>query len=61
MSYWRKSYWRNSETPAEDVAIVRPCDMKAQQVRPSPAHDTELKRLDELDRKTQPESARCTF
>jgi hypothetical protein len=46
---------------AEDIAILRPFDMKVLQVRPSPAQDAELKRLDELDRKTQPESARCTF
>jgi Helicase len=46
---------------AEDVAILRPFDMKILQVRPSSAQDTELKRLDELDRKTQRECARLTF
>ena len=38
---------------AEDVAILRPFDMKVLQIRPSPAQNTELKRLDELNRKTQ--------
>ena len=46
---------------AEDVAILRPFDMKVLQVRPSPAQDAELKRLDELDRKTQRECASFTF
>jgi hypothetical protein len=46
---------------AEDVAILRPFDMKVLQVRPSPAQDAELKRLDELDRKTKRECASCTF
>ncbi len=36
---------------AEDVAILRPFDMKVLQVRPSPAQNAELKRLDELCRK----------
>jgi len=38
---------------AEDIAILRPFDMKVLQVRPSPAQDAELKRLDELDKKTK--------
>ena len=46
---------------AEGIAILRPFDMKVLQVRPSPAQDAELKRLDELDRKTQRECASCTF
>jgi hypothetical protein len=46
---------------AEDIAILRPFDMKVLQIRPSPAQDTELKRLDELDRKTKRECASCTF
>jgi hypothetical protein len=46
---------------AEDIAILRPFDMKVLQVRPSPAQDAELKRLDELDRKTKRECASCTF
>jgi hypothetical protein len=43
------------------VAILRPFDMKVLQVRSSPAQDAELKRLDELDRKTQRECAPFTF
>ncbi len=46
---------------AEDIAILRPFDMKVLQVRPSPPQDAELKRLDELDRKTKQECASCTF
>ncbi len=46
---------------AEDIAILRPFDMKVLQVRPSPTQDAELKRLDELDRKTQRECAFFTF
>ncbi len=46
---------------AEDIAILRPFDMKVLQVRPSPAQDAELKRLGELDRKTKRECASCTF
>jgi hypothetical protein len=46
---------------AEDIAILRPFDIKVLQVRPSPAQDAELKRLDELDRKTKRECASCTF
>ncbi|CAF1369224.1 unnamed protein product [Adineta steineri] len=42
----------------EDAAILRPFDKKILQVRPSLAQDAELKRLDELDRKTKRE---CTF
>ena len=46
---------------AEDIAILRPFDMKVLQVRPSPAQDDELKRLDELNRKTQRECAFFAF
>ncbi|CAF2847168.1 unnamed protein product [Rotaria sp. Silwood2] len=46
---------------AEDVVILRPFDMKALQVRPSPTQDAELKRLDELDRKTRREYTSFTF
>ena len=46
---------------AEDVAIFRPFDMKVLQVRPSPAQDAELKRLDELNKKTQRECACFAF
>jgi hypothetical protein len=46
---------------AEDIVILRPFDMKVLQVRPSPAQDAELKRLDELDRKTQRECTSSTF
>ena len=45
---------------AEDLAILRPFDMRVLQVRPSPAQNAELKRLDELDRKTQSECAHLT-
>jgi hypothetical protein len=40
---------------AQDVAILHPVDMKVVQIRPSLTQDAELKRLDELDRKTQRE------
>jgi hypothetical protein len=46
---------------AENVVILRPFDMKVLQVRPSPAQDAELQRLDELDRKTKRECASFTF
>jgi ATP-dependent exoDNAse (exonuclease V) alpha subunit len=46
---------------AEDIVILRPFDMKVLQVRPSPAQDAELKRLDELDRKTKRECTSFTF
>ncbi len=46
---------------AEDVAILRPFDMKVLQVWPSPAQDAELKHIDELARKTQQECASFTF
>ena len=46
---------------AENVVILRSFDMKVLQVRPSPAQDTELERLDELDRKTKRECASFTF
>ena len=46
---------------AEDIVILRPFDMKVLQVRPSPAQDAELKRLDELDKKTKRECAPFTF
>ncbi len=42
---------------ADDVVILRPFDMKVLQVRPSLAQDAELKRLDELDKKTKRECA----
>jgi hypothetical protein len=42
---------------AEDIVILRPFDMKVLQVQPSLAQDAELKRLDELDRKTKRECA----
>ena len=45
---------------AEDLAILRPSDMKVLQVQPLIAQITELKRLDELDRKTQRECAHFT-
>ena len=37
---------------AEDLAILRPFDMKVLQIHPSPAQNAELARLDELNRKT---------
>ncbi|CAF3399993.1 unnamed protein product [Rotaria socialis] len=46
---------------AEDVAILRPFYMKVLQIRPSLAQDAELKRLDELNRKTQQECASFVF
>ena len=46
---------------AEDLAILRPFDMKVLQIRPSPAQNAELARLDELDRKTQKECAHFSF
>jgi hypothetical protein len=46
---------------AEDIVILRPFDMKVLQVRPSFVQDIELKRLDELDRKTQRECASFAF
>jgi ATP-dependent exoDNAse (exonuclease V) alpha subunit len=46
---------------AEDVAILRPFDMKVLQIRPSLAQDAELKRLDELNRKIQRECAFFAF
>ena len=36
---------------ADDVAILRPFDMKVLQIRPTSAQDAELKRLDELNTK----------
>ena len=45
----------------EDTVILRPFDMKVLQVRPTSAQDAELKRLDELDRKTQRECACFAF
>ena len=38
---------------AEDVAILRPFDMKNLQLGPSAAQNAEFNRLNELDRKTQ--------
>ena len=46
---------------AEDVAILRPFDMQMLQIQPSLAQDTELKRIDELNRKTQQECASLVF
>ena len=46
---------------AEDLAILRPFDMKVLQIRPSSTQNAELARLDELDRKTQRECAHFTF
>ena len=46
---------------AKDIVIFRAFDMKVRQVRPSSAQDIELKRLDELDRKTQRECASFAF
>jgi hypothetical protein len=46
---------------AEDLAIVRPFDMRALQIRPSSVQNAELARLDELDRKTQRECAHFNF
>ncbi|CAF4089035.1 unnamed protein product, partial [Rotaria magnacalcarata] len=45
----------------EVVAILRPFDMKVLQIRPSLAQDAELKRLDQLNRKTQKECASFVF
>jgi ATP-dependent exoDNAse (exonuclease V) alpha subunit len=44
---------------AEDIVILRPFDMKVLQVRPSSAQDIELKRLDEVDRKTPQRECAC--
>jgi hypothetical protein len=49
------------EKRAENVAILRPFEMKVLQIQPSLTQDAELKRLDELSRKTQRECASCTF
>ena len=46
---------------AEDLAILRPFDMKVLQIRPSAAQNVELARLDELNRKTQRECAHFAF
>jgi len=46
---------------AEDVAILQSFDMKILQVQPSSAHNAELKRLDELDRKRQRKYASFIF
>jgi hypothetical protein len=46
---------------AEDLAILRPFDIKVLQIRPSHAQNAELARLDELDRKTQRECTHFTF
>ena len=45
---------------AEDLAFLRPFDMRVLQVQPSLAQNTEPKRLDELDRKTRRECAHFT-
>ncbi|CAF1563349.1 unnamed protein product [Rotaria magnacalcarata] len=46
---------------AEDVAILRPFALKVLQIRPSLAQDAELKRLEQLNRKTQKECASFVF
>ena len=46
---------------AEDLVILRPFDMKVLQVRPTSAQNAELKRLDEIDRKTQQDCAFFAF
>ena len=46
---------------ADDLAILRPFNMKVLQVRPSSAQDAELKRLDELNQRTQRECAHLVF
>ena len=46
---------------AEDLAILRPFDMKVLQIRPSSAQNAELARLDELDRKTRRDCAHFAF
>ena len=46
---------------AEDLAILRPFDMKVLQIRLSPGQNAELARLDELDRKTQKECSHFSF
>ena len=48
-------------TRAKDLAILRPFGIKVLQIRPSPAQNAELARLDEVDRKTQRECAYFTF
>ncbi len=45
---------------AEDVAILRSFRMKVLDAQPSSAHNVALKLLDELDSKTQRESAHFT-
>ena len=45
----------------EDLAVLRPFDIKVLQIRLSPAQNAELARLDELDRKTQRECTNFTF
>ena len=47
----------SSVKKADDVAILRSFDMKVMQRRPSPVQDAELKRLDELNTKTEKKSA----
>ena len=44
----------------EDLAILRPFDMRFLQLQPSLAQNTELKRLDELGGETQRECAHFT-
>ncbi len=46
---------------AQDVAILRPFDVKVLQIRPSLPQDAELKRLDEFNRKTQRDCVFFTF
>ena len=45
----------------EDLAILRPFDMKVLQIRPSSAQNAELAHFDELDRTTQKECAHFNF
>jgi len=45
----------------DDIVILRPFDMKVLQVQPSSAQDAELKRLDELDKKTKRECTSFIF
>jgi hypothetical protein len=46
---------------AEDLAILRPFDMKVLKIRPSPAQNAKLTCLDELDKRTQKECAHFSF
>ena len=46
---------------ADEVASLQPFDRKILQIRPSPAQDAELKRLNELNRKTEQECNHVNF